>query len=72
MMDNVWYDMGVTMFGMFVFLLAYALPSFIAYVRDHKRFKLILLVNILFGFFILPWVWTLLWATSTQTGATNE
>lgn len=73
MIDNVWYDIGITMLGLTLILFVYTLPSCIAYMRDHRNLIKIATVNVLFGFLIIPWIIMLLYASFSQTkGATSE
>lgn len=71
--DSIWFDVWITFIGLMGFLFVYTLPSFIAYMRDHKNMTNIMVVNILFGFLIIPWIIVLLYATFSQTkGAASE
>lgn len=47
----------------FLILLLYFIPSFIAIASKHKYFLQITLLNIFLGFSILGWVGALIWAT---------
>jgi hypothetical protein len=47
----------------------YFLPAFIASYRKHKNATPIFLVNLLFGWSIVGWIWPLIWSTSSHTKA---
>lgn len=66
MMDSIWVDVGMTMAGLSLFLFIYTFPSFVAYMRYHKHLGRIMFVNVIFGFLVLPWFATLLWAALTN------
>ena len=73
MFDSIWFDVGLTMMGLTVFLFIYTFPTFIAYMRDHRNLIKIMVVNVLFGFLIVPWIVMLLYASFSQSkGATSE
>jgi hypothetical protein len=40
----------------------YFIPSFIAFRRDHRHAIGIMLLNVLAGWLVLPWIASLLWA----------
>lgn len=46
---------------------AYFLPTLIAGFRGHKNGTPILLVNLLFGWTGIGWIWALLWSTTSHT-----
>ena len=73
MFDSIWFDVGLTMMGLTVFLFIYTFPTFIAYMRDHRNLIKIMVVNVLFGFLIVPWIVMLLYASFSQPeGYTSE
>jgi hypothetical protein len=41
----------------------YFLPSIVAYMRKHKQFVPILIVNLFLGWTLIGWVGALVWAT---------
>ena len=51
---------GVFVISCLIFF--YFLPSYIAFVRHHKHFKSILLIDILTGWTFLGWAAALVWA----------
>lgn len=57
----------------FIYALAifggYFLPALIAGYRGHKNATPIFLVNLLFGWTIIGWIWPLIWSTSGNTKA---
>lgn len=62
MIDNAWYDIGMTMLGLFVVLFVYTFPSCVAYMREHPNTFKIMVVNVLFGFLVIPWIILLAYA----------
>lgn len=62
---------NISLFGGFLFLLIYILPSCIAIARDHKDKLQIILVNIVFGLFLgIGWAIALGWAIFTDAKKT--
>lgn len=61
--DSIWFDVWITFVGLTLFLFVYTFPSFVAYMRDHKNLVNIMVVNVLFGFLVLPWIIMLVYAT---------
>jgi len=47
----------------------YALPSYLAYKREHHNKVAILALNILLGWLLLPWIACLIWALSRNAAA---
>lgn len=51
---------GILIFGMG--LAVYFLPLAIAYNRDHRSYNAIGVVNFLFGWTVIGWLWALIWS----------
>lgn len=49
----------------------YFLPSYIAHKRKHPSFGAILVINLLFGWTLLGWVGSLIWALSSPPATPN-
>lgn len=48
--------------------LAYMLPTIIAFFRGHASRWGILIVNLVFGFTFIGWIWALIWSLSNKGG----
>ena len=57
---------GYAIFNIVVFLvlLVYFSPSFVAFQKDHSKSMKIFLVNLFLGWTILPWIVCVIWANS--------
>ncbi len=62
----------IILFSLVVGLFLYFVPSFIAFGRRHPHRLAILLVNLIFGWTLIGWVGTLIWALLTpEDGSIN-
>lgn len=52
---------------LFIFILVYIAPWLIAGIRGHYSRHAILVLNIIFGWTIIGWIWALLWALNGNT-----
>lgn len=53
-------------------LIAYFIPVIIAVLRGHRNTMPILLTTVLFGWAIIPWWASLIWAFSSNTKKNHE
>jgi hypothetical protein len=61
------YDTATTAVLLFLIATLYLLPTILAYGRDHPRRQQLGLMNILFGWTLIGWVATFLWAMLADT-----
>jgi len=61
------YDTATTAVLLFLIAILYLLPTILAYGRDHPRRQQLGLMNILFGWTLIGWIATFLWAMLAAT-----
>jgi uncharacterized membrane protein (DUF485 family) len=62
MLDNT-----ITVIELMLIAIIYMLPTLIAYARDIPQRRMITVLNIIFGWTLIGWVATFIWAMSAET-----
>lgn len=66
------FDNAMTMFFLLALFMAYIAPAIIAHMRKHKNVNAIFILNLFFGWTVLGWVGSLIWAATDNTVKKDE
>ena len=60
-------DNTITVVMLMLIAIIYMLPTLVAYARDIPQRRMITVLNIIFGWTLIGWVVTFIWALSAET-----